>query len=253
MPVRASVIRFDSVSLSRRGRAVYRDFSHEFRAFPLALLGPNGAGKSTLFALLSGAIRPHRGTIALDGADRGASSGARALRRRVGLVAQRSEGLRGLSVRELVAYAGWLRGLSRGAAWAASADVLDRLHLTELAQAASAKLSGGETRRMMIAMALVREPATLLLDEPTTGLDPAERRHVLDLVTELAEERPVVVATHEVDDIEERFAHLAVIDDGQIAFEGTVQDFLARAPGEGSARSRADSAYATILDQHRTR
>jgi ABC-type multidrug transport system ATPase subunit len=242
------VIRFTDIAVRRwPHNEVFRGFSHEFARFPLVLLGPNGAGKSTLFSVISGARRPQAGRVAVGG---WTTTGR--LRRHIGLVSQKSQGLRGLAVRELVAYAGWLKGLSRSEAWARSAGTLERLHLREIAAASSVAISGGEARRMMIAMALVSDPALLLFDEPTTGLDPAERSNVLAMIAEISMTRPTIVATHEVDDIEERFRHLAVLDGGELAFDGTVPGFLALGEGTGSPRARAEQAYRTVLTRHRS-
>ena len=246
-----TTIRLDGVT-ARRGfnRAVFSDFSCEFDGFPLVILGPNGAGKSTLFSLISGARRLSAGRLVVE-SDRGRWSTSTLLRRHVGLVAQQSLGLRGLTVREIVAYAGWLKGMSRSDAWASSERTLAELNLTELSGSSSIGISGGEARRMMIAMALVSDPDLILFDEPTTGLDPAERGNVISLIASISGERPVVVATHEIDDIEERFPYLAVLDHGEIAFAGTIGQFMSRGT-DGSPRARAGDAYRTVLAHHRS-
>lgn len=246
-----TTIRLQNVS-ARRGlnRQVFSSVSSELSEFPLVILGPNGAGKSTLFGLLSGARRPTRGRAIVSGAS-GSWSKTTALRRHVGLVPQQTLGLRGLTVRELVAYAGWLKGMARAQAWASSERVLAQLNLARLASTSSVAISGGEGRRMMIAMALVSDPEVILFDEPTTGLDPTERSNVLGLVATIAQERPIIVATHEIDDIEERFPHLAVLDRGEFAFRGTAGEFLSLGSGS-SPRARAEEAYRNILTEHRS-
>ncbi|HEX4444136.1 MAG TPA: ATP-binding cassette domain-containing protein [Galbitalea sp.] len=235
----------------RRGlsrRPIFDDFSFQFAAFPCALLGPNGAGKSTLLQLTATALRPSTGQIGLALGKQRSTASRSDLRRRIALVSQTPSGFRGLTVREAVAYAGWLKGLSRAEAWERSISTIDRMNLSALADVSSIRISGGELRRLAIAQALVINPEVLLLDEATTGLDPSERRNLLEIIADIADTVPTLAATHEVDDLQSVFAHVAVLLDGRILFDGPTGDFLGASDGNLSPRERAEHAYARALN-----
>lgn len=231
----------------RRGRNVFADFTHTFDEFPVGLLGPNGAGKSTLLTMTAGILEPSRGYVRVE--SNGLAAGKqRELRRAVGLVSQTGSGIPGLSVRESVAYAGWLKGMSRTAAWWASETATDRVNLGEVSGVPSARLSGGEAKRCAIAQALVSDPRVLLLDEATTGLDPSERHNLVGLISELSAEKPVIGATHEVDDLQESYRVIAILLAGRIVYQGATAEFLAQGGPSTSARQRAESAYRRVLE-----
>lgn len=234
---------------SRSAALIFSNFSQEISTFPLAILGPNGAGKSTLFGITAGLISPTAGTVTVSGMSSKGLRGRRALRAAVGLVPQLNTGMPGLTVREAVAYAGWLKGMSRKSAWEKSVQVIERLNLVELSGRPSSRLSGGESKRVAIAQALVSSPQVLLLDEATTGLDPAERENLLRLIVDIATEQPVLAATHEIDDIESNFAKVAVLNRGEMVFMGSPEEFLHRIPAHLPPRARAAAAYSTFIDR----
>ena len=160
-----------------RGADVLRGFGHTFAPGATLLLGPNGAGESTVLGLAASALRPRAGQVRLgDLAACGRS--LREFRLRVAWMPQRIEAFPGLSVREQVAYAGWLKGMSRAAAWASAVRALERVGLGGFEQRSPRRLSGGELRRVGLAQTLVHDAEWVLMDEPTAGLDPLQ----LDIV-----------------------------------------------------------------------
>lgn len=171
-----------------------------------ALLGPNGSGKSTLMAIAAGVLRPARGTVARP-------AGVRA----AGVVFQSPALDPWLTVRTNLVDAGRLQGLDRAVAAGRTGRLLDRLDLADRADDRVGTLSGGLARRADLARALLHEPDLLLLDEPTTGLDPAARASFLDLVDELAGEGrlAVLLATHLVDEAD-RSDRVVLLDRGTI-------------------------------------
>lgn len=213
-----------------------------------ALLGPNGAGKSTLLRALATASAVESGAVRLERA-----SGAfgfdrlRAFRRAVAWLPQDVAVFPGLRVRQHVAYDGWLKGLSRGAAWEAAQPALERVGLWELRDEAATRLSGGQRRRLGIAGALVHEAEVLLLDEPTAGLDPRQRSRFREILAEVAETKIVLVSTHLTDDIDEVFETIVLLTDGAIAFEGSVESFLSPFDSTQTRRERLDAAYASFV------
>lgn len=229
----------------RPGTRVFADFSWEMPAGRTVLLGPNGAGKSTLLALGATALAPDVGDVRM-GAWSGASRRDRStFRRAVGWMPQQVRPIGGLTCREQVAYAGWLKGLDRATAWQAAGAALDRVDLASEADRRTSQLSGGQQRRVGLAQILVHHADLLLLDEPTAGLDPNQRARFRDVLREISHEVPVLVSTHQVDDLTDLFDTVVVIDHGQTRFTGTPEQFMALAP-TGSPHP-AEAAYGTLV------
>lgn len=213
------------------------------------LLGPNGAGKSTLLALGANALRPWRGRVVIGELDPSRRRDRGAYRRTVGWMPQHVRAVPGLRAREQVAYAGWLKGLSRSEAWEAARGALARVSLSDREDVLTSTLSGGQQRRVGLAQVLVHDADALLLDEPTVGLDPAQRARFREIIGALPAERPIVVSTHQVDDLSDLFDVVVVIEDGTVRFQGSVGEFVALAPH--TAERRAEAAYAQIISGER--
>ena len=180
-----------------------------------ALVGPNGSGKSTLFRLLSTLIAPQRGSIRVLGHDIARETSA--VRLAIGVVFQAGSLDRQLTVRENLAHQGHLYGL-RGVALASRIDhELARFGLADRAAERAATLSGGLRRRVELAKALLHRPRLLLLDEPSTGLDPAVRAELWERLDELSRTDGVTVAltTHLLDEAG-RADRVAILDAGRL-------------------------------------
>ncbi|EDY65710.1 ATP-binding cassette domain-containing protein [Streptomyces pristinaespiralis] len=241
-------LRFTECSFAyRAGVPVLDGLTLEFPAGCTVLLGPNGAGKSTLLSLGASVLAPASGRVQLG---RMCSTDRRhrgEYRRRVGWLPQNVKPVPSLTVREQAAYAGWLKGLSRSDAWERSARALDQVRLAELAGRRSHELSGGQMRRLGIAQSLIHDAQVVLLDEPTAGLDPVQRGVFRELVAELSESVSFVVSTHQTEDLADVYESVIVFDRGQVAFQGTVRDFFARAPEGVPVERRAESAYRGLV------
>ncbi|WP_069884690.1 ATP-binding cassette domain-containing protein [Streptomyces luteocolor] len=210
------------------------------------LLGPNGAGKSTLLKLAAGVNQPATGAVRLGRL----SSTAREYRTKVAWMPQTITAMTGLTAREQVAYTGWLKGMSRADAWDAAAAALGRVQMKERGDTKAKQLSGGQLRRVGVASALVHDARVLLLDEPTAGMDPTQRRVFRDLILHLAtDEVQVLMSTHDVADLAEEADHVTVLTEGAITFTGSTRDFLAHAPTETPAGRQAEAAYTALSTQ----
>ncbi len=189
----------------------------------VALLGPNGAGKTTLVNLLVGLLPRQWGEISLAGGDpRNAST-----RRRLGVVQQSLGHPSTLKVGELVAGSAVRGGLPRSSA----GPIMAELELTDLADRRAAKLSGGQRQRLQLAMALVNDPALLVLDEPTVGLDtPARRRFWQILATRRARGTAILLTTHLIDEAATVSDRVVVIDRGRVLASDTPERLVSRLP-----------------------
>ncbi|MDT0266734.1 ATP-binding cassette domain-containing protein [Streptomyces sp. DSM 44915] len=208
------------------------------------LLGPNGAGKSTLLRLAAGVTRPRGGSVTLDGTP----SGARAYRRAVAWMPQQVTAMTALTAREQVAYTGWLKGMNRADAWAAAATALVRVDLAGQADTRARRLSGGQLRRVGVAAALVHGARVLLLDEPTAGMDPRQRRVFRDVLATLANEVTVLLSTHDVADLAEESDQVTVLETGRVRYTGSTEGFLAHAPADVAPGRRAEAAYTALSE-----
>ena len=195
-----------------------------------SLLGPNGAGKSTSISMLSGLLSPESGDAILMG--HSIRSAAQEARSCLGVVPQDIALYPDLSARENLDFWGKMYGL-RGAALARRADeVLQIIGLTERQKDRVSTFSGGMKRRVNIGAALLHKPQVIIMDEPTVGIDPQSRRHILDNVKELNRQgMTVLYTTHYMEEAAELSNHIAIMDKGKIIACGT-HDELIRLVGQ---------------------
>jgi ABC-2 type transport system ATP-binding protein len=216
-----AALRAESLSKSYGERRALQDVS--FTAAPgelIAIIGPNGAGKTTLLQILAGALEPSAGSVSLD-------------RREVGWVPQQPAIYSKLSVRENLRL---FARLERVADVDATVDgMLEQTDLRERAGDAVGTLSGGNQQRVNIAVGLLGDPAVLLLDEPSSSLDPRQRERLWAFVSTLARAGTTVVySTHNVAEAERYADRLLVLADGELLFTGTPAA-LEQATGEHDA------------------
>jgi lipooligosaccharide transport system ATP-binding protein len=197
------------------------------RGEAFGFLGPNGAGKSSTMRML-GCVSPHtHGELTILGGDP-VRDGA-AIRARLGVVPQEDTLDSELSVRENLLVYGRYFGLPRKLISARTDQLLDFVQLTERADDQVEPLSGGMKRRLTIARSLINDPDILILDEPTTGLDPQARHVVWDRLFRLKQRGvTLILTTHYMDEAEQLCDRLVVMDHGKIAAEGTPRDLIAK-------------------------
>ncbi len=192
----------------------------------LAILGPNGAGKTTFLRAVATLVRPDSGELRVRGRDV-VRDGA-GVRRDIGLAGQFAAVEPTMTGRENLEMTARLFGHGRTASRRAASLVIDQLSLGEVADRRSGTYSGGQRRRLDLGASLVGGPRLLLLDEPTTGLDPVSRREVWDAVRGLAASgTDILLTTHYLDEADELADHVVVIDHGRVVAAGTVGELKA--------------------------
>jgi ABC-2 type transport system ATP-binding protein len=194
------------------------------------LLGPNGAGKTTTVEILEGLRKPDAGSVRVLGID--VARDADALKERIGVSLQTAALYPKLTVVELLdLFRGFYR---RGRP---TAELVTLLGLDEKRSTRTSDLSGGQRQRLAVALALVNEPEVVFLDEPTTGLDPAARRSLWDIVRSLQSEgKTILLTTHYMEEAEVLCDRLAIMDHGRILASGTVPELVDNRFRERSVR-----------------
>ena len=192
------------------------------------LLGVNGAGKTTLMRMLCTLLTPTSGTITWDGQD--IFSLGSAYRNLLGYLPQDFGYYPDFSVQDYLLYIASIKGLRPATARQRMQNLLEQVGLTQVRRQKMKKLSGGMKRRAGIAQAMLNDPKILILDEPTAGLDPKERIRFRNLISELAENRLVLLSTHIVSDVEYIADQILQMKDGSLVHHGTRQQPLAAAP-----------------------
>jgi ABC-2 type transport system ATP-binding protein len=205
------------------------------------ILGPNGGGKSTLFRILATMIAPSSGTARVAGFD--VVSRPADVRRHIGVVFQSQSLDRKLTVQENLRAQGRLYGLSGGALMARIESVMSRLGISDRRADLVETLSGGLRRRVEIAKGLLHSPDVLLMDEPTTGLDPLARRELWQYIEELRAGQGITVllTTHLLDEAD-RADRLLLLHEGRVVAEGAPAELKARIGGDVVVLEVADPA-----------
>ena len=193
------------------------------------LLGRNGAGKTTLMKTLATLLHKNTGDVFVCGIP---VEHARQVRSITGYLPQEFSCYPGMSVRETLDYLGILSGMDGKMRKERIELLLKKTNLIEQQHKKVKALSGGMKRRLGIAQALLHDPKVLIVDEPTAGLDPEERIRFRNLLCEVAEERIVLLSTHIVGDIEATCERIAILNEGQLLFNGTTGELLQKADGK---------------------
>jgi ABC-2 type transport system ATP-binding protein len=195
---------------------------------PVAVLGPNGAGKTTFIRMVATLIQPDRGTLMVNGHD--VVREPMAVRRMIGLAGQSAAVEEMMTGRENLAMVARLYGQSRADAVASSERILEQMDLVDAADRWVKTYSGGMRRRLDLGASLVGSPRLLLLDEPTTGLDPGSRNEVWDGIGEMSRAgTDMLLTTQYLDEADHLAAYIVIIDGGRVIAQGTPDELKTRA------------------------
>lgn len=188
------------------------------------LLGPNGAGKSTLMNIIAGNLLPDMGQVMFDG--KAVTGGKRSFRKILGFMPQQQDLYDYFTGHRFLAYMAELKGMDKKQAGEEIRRVLELVNLTNEAGKRLGSYSGGMRQRILLAQAVMNAPKILILDEPTAGLDPRERVRVKNLISRIAADRIVILATHVVSDVEQIGKEIILMKAGRILEADTPQRLL---------------------------
>ena len=214
-----TTVRAEGLSLRFGRTPALEDVSFTLDDGVTGLLGPNGAGKTTLLRILATALPADAGQLRILGADPGSAAGRLAVRRRLGYLPQNPGFHQHFTAFEFVDYLAILKEIVTGR----HDEVRRVLHAVGLDDQRGKKikaLSGGMRQRVGLAAALLGDPALVILDEPTVGLDPERRLRFRELIARIGEGRTVLLSTHQTEDVATVCQHVIVLNQGRIRFEG---------------------------------
>lgn len=194
------------------------------------LLGENGAGKTTLMRVLTTIRKPSMGEVSMNGIAYTEKNYER-LQKKIGYLPQELNLYPSLSVRECLEYMGGLAGVPKEERRRRIDYYLEKTSLAGHQKKKLGQLSGGMKRRVGLIQALLHEPEFLIVDEPTTGLDPEERIRIRNLLVDFSENRTVLLSTHVVEDLAATCSRLAILRKGAFRYDGTVEKLLKEAEG----------------------
>lgn len=217
----------------RGGRRALWDVSFGWPATGVvALLGPNGSGKSTLLSLVVGTRQPSSGRLSMAGSS-------------IGFLPQSATWPGRFTARELLAYAAWWHRVPKAERPERITQAAQSMDIEKVLDQRIGTLSGGYLRRLMVAQAVVHRPELVVLDEPSTGLDPRQRVRLRERVAEMAHDRLVVVATHLVEDVDQVASHVTILDEGEVVADCSMDEV--RAADSGAAGSPLERMYLSTV------
>jgi ABC-2 type transport system ATP-binding protein len=227
-----------------------RNATQTLRPGVYGLLGPNGAGKSTLMNIVAGVAQPSAGRVCYDGEDIG-TLGAR-YRGVLGFMPQVTGYYRNFTARDFLAYVAALKGMGgKHKTKTRIEEMLAEVNLTDAADRKIGAYSGGMKQRLGIAQTLLNDPAVVVFDEPTAGLDPKERIRFKNLLSRIASEKIIILATHIVSDIESVADRIILLRKGEIILSGTVGECLSRVNGNVYHIPADAKAALGLIERHK--
>ncbi len=232
------------------GNHALTDINLEIPHGMFGLLGPNGAGKSTLMRILVTLMKPSSGKVTVDGLD--LMKNRREIRSMLGYLPQDFRFFTKLTTWEFLDYTARLAGMKNGPVRRTAVEkMLEEVGLFEARDRMANRLSGGMKRRLGIAQALINEPKIIIVDEPTTGLDPEERIRFRNLLSTISTGNVIIIlSTHIVGDISSTCENMALLNFGKLAFKGSPEDLVKNAEGKVWLLQATELEYMEINEKY---
>lgn len=232
------------------GNHALRDINLEFGTGMFGLLGPNGAGKSSLMRIMVTLMKPTSGVVLVNGMD--IQKHRKEIRSMLGYLPQDFRFFSALKTWEFLDYSGSLAGLKNRKARIAEVDrLLDQVGLLEVRDRQANRLSGGMKRRLGIAQALIGNPSIIIVDEPTTGLDPDERIRFRNILSQLSQhDVTIILSTHIVGDISSTCQGMALLNRGELVFSGSPESLVRIAEKHVFKINLTPEEYETVKEKY---
>lgn len=195
------------------------------------LLGQNGAGKTTLMRIITTLLAPTKGSVELNGITLTKSNEAE-IRKQIGYLPQEFGFYPNLTVHECLDYIGLLNKIEAKKRKVAIASILEKVNLQDQKNKKFKDLSGGMKRRVGLAQAMINDPKILVIDEPTTGLDPEERVRIRNMIADFSVNKTVIFSTHIIEDIASTSKNLGILEKGKLLYSGTTKELIENARGK---------------------
>jgi len=211
----------------------------------LGFLGPNGAGKSTTMKMLTGFLEPDAGTARICGIP--VSERPKEAKARIGYLPEGAPAYGDMTAGAFLRFIAEVRGFDGAEKAKRVAAAVERTGLERVVEQPIETLSKGFKRRVGLAQAILHDPAVLIMDEPTDGLDPNQKHHVRSLIAEMAKDKAIIVSTHILEEVEAVCTRAVVIDRGRIVADGTAEDLQRRMPYHNAVAIKVDAAHADAV------
>jgi ABC-2 type transport system ATP-binding protein len=222
--MKESIVKVENLSHRYSVQWAIRDINFEIEGKGIhGLLGSNGAGKSTLMNIMCGVLKQTEGNVFISGVD--TKSDPVEAKKFIGFLPQKPPLHPDLTVEEYLRYCAHLRRMPEETVSGAVDEVVEKCGITHFRKRLIRNLSGGYQQRVGIAQAIIHKPVLVVLDEPTNGLDPNQIVEIRHLIKEIAEERTVLLSTHILSEVQATCDYIRMVEQGQIVFAGTVEEF----------------------------
>jgi ABC-type multidrug transport system ATPase subunit len=232
----------------KRGKFGLRDFSLEIRGGILGLLGPNGAGKSTLMRIIATISQPTKGKVLWNGID--IAQDPNVIRSVLGYLPQDFGVYSNLDAVEFLEYIAAVKGVTGKSARQRIDRLLDELNLDDVRYSPLSTYSGGMKQRIGIAQALLNDPKIIIMDEPSVGLDPAERVRFRNFLADLAGERIIILSSHTVSEVEAMANNIVILKNGSLLEHGTPDKMLEHVEGKVFETTIPNGQIAEFKERH---
>ena len=222
--MKESIVKVENLSHRYSIQWAVRDINFEITRHGIyGLLGSNGAGKSTTMNIICGVLKQTEGNVYIKGVD--LRTHPVEAKKHIGFLPQKPPLHMDLTVEEYLVHCANMRLMPSGEVDRAVRDVMGRCGISHFAKRLIRNLSGGYQQRLGIAQAIIHNPDFVVLDEPTNGLDPNQIVEIRHLIKEIAEERTIILSTHILSEVQATCDYIRMIEEGQLVFAGTVDDF----------------------------
>ena len=215
----------------------------------LGFLGPNGAGKTTTMRMIAGFMEPTAGSASVCGHD--VIDDPVGVRRNIGFLPEGAPTYGDMTARSYLEFIAEIRGFDGGEKRRRVRRIVEMVALEGVLHQRIETLSKGYKRRVGLAQSLLHDPPVLILDEPTDGLDPNQKRHVRDLIREMSAEKAIVISTHILEEVDAVCDRAVVIAKGSLKADGTPEELRARAAGHNALVVTVPQAHAAAMDEVR--